>query len=146
MVVGNIIEIASAVGQLAGAVNSTAKLGTSVVDSKRALMSISEKARQSVMMYKVWMSAGIRETELAQHIGKWLENMYSIFTMLVLGFNPMAKDNGEIQNIIGGISAESLKPEYNNKDQTEAFNKAMVTMDSERKTSSPRIEIGRAHV
>lgn len=140
--VGNIIEIASAVGQLAGAVNSTAKLGTSVVDSKRALMSISEKARQSVMMYKVWMSAGIRETELAQHIGKWLENMYSIFTMLVLGFNPMAKDNGEIQNIIGGISAESLKPEYNNKDQTEAFNKAMVTMDSERKTSSPRIGRG----
>jgi len=144
--IGDIIEIAEAVGKLSSAGSDAAKTGatiaTSVMDSRAAVTSISEKARKSVMMYKVWMSASIRETDLAQHINKWLENMYSIFTMLVLGFNPMAKDNDDVRSIISGVSAESFKPEYNTKIQEAAIAKAMTMMDSERSSSSPRIGRG----
>lgn len=144
--ISDVIDIAKAVGTLTATggkvIDVGSKVASSVADSKAAIMSIAEKSRKSVMMYKVWMSASIRETELAKDINKWLENMYSIFTMLILGYNPMAKDNTELHGIIGGISAESFKPDYNTKTQESAYQKAMVILDGERKLSSPRIGRG----
>ena len=148
--IGDILDIAAAVGNMAGNVsNNAGKVGTAVnaavgvgrtyADSKLAVMSIAEKAKKSIMMYKVWMSASVRETELAQNINKWLEGMYSIFTMLVLGFNPIARDNNELKNVVSGISAESFKPDWNTKSQEAALAQAMTVLDSERKTSTPRI-------
>ena len=151
--IGDIIDIATAIGNMTAAgtaaaqnvqtgINTAATFASTVNDSRAAAMSIAEKARKSVMMYKVWMSAGIRETELARDINKWLENMYSIFTMLVLGYNPIARDNADVKNIVSGISAESFKPDYNTKTQESAFAQAMQFIDSERKSSSPRIGKG----
>ena len=144
--IGDILDIAAAVGSLADnsskvgtAVGTAANIGRSYADSKTAVMSIAEKAKKSIMMYKVWMSASVRETELAQNINKWLEGMYSIFTMLVLGFNPLARDNDELKNVVSGISAESFKPDWNTKSQEAALTQAMTVLDSERKTSTPRI-------
>ena len=145
--IGDIIEIANAAGTLLSnasdsvgkTVNATTKLAGSYADAKMAVMSIAEKSKRSIMMYKVWMSASIRETELALQINKWLESMYGVFTMLVLGFNPMANSNDDVKQIINSVSAESFVPNYNTKATEAAFARDMVVLDSERKTSKPRI-------
>lgn len=128
------MDIANALGSVAKAANNGAQTASNIInvansatasyiEAKQALMSIAEKAKKSVMMYKVMVSSSVRESELALYIGKYLENMYGIFTLLVLGYNPMAKDNGEIGKIISSVSAESFIPDYSNKIQQEAFNR-----------------------
>lgn len=153
--IGTIMEVADALGSVAKAASNGTKaasdvLGvansaaTSYIEAKQALMSIAEKAKKSVMMYKVMVSSSVRESELALYIGKYLENMYGIFTLLVLGYNPMAKDNGEIGKIISGVSAESFLPDYTNKTQQEAFNRLETAIGSGvDKLGTHKIRIGK---
>lgn len=153
--IGTIMEVADALGNVAKAANNGAQATSNVIgvarsaansyiEAKQALMSIAEKAKKSVMMYKVMISSSVRESELALYIGKYLENMYGIFTLLVLGYNPMAKDNGEIGRIISGVSAESFSPDYSNKIQQEAFRRLESTIGSGvENIGNHKIRIGR---
>lgn len=148
--IGTVIEIADAIGTLADsssktgkAISNATKTATAYQDAKQATMSIAEKAKKSVMMYKVWVSSSIREAKLASQINKWLENMYAIFTLMVLGYNPMASNNGEIGNIIQGISAESFKPNYDTKTQESALAAAMQEIESERNYGNKKPRIGK---
>ena len=81
-----------------------------VLLSKYEVQSIAEQARRSIMMYRVLVSASIREIPLAGDISKYLEGMYAIFTLLVLGFNPMASTNSDVKKLLDKISAESYNP------------------------------------
>lgn len=87
-------------------VKTALNIGDAMMESQAK--SIAEKARRSIMMYKVLLSAGIRDSELAGYITKYLENMYAIFTLITLGFNPMADDNHGIGSIVDSISAENF--------------------------------------
>ena len=112
------------------ATNTATSLYEGYKDAKAAIMSIAEKSRKSIMMYKVLVSASIREADLAMDISKYLETMYAIFTMLVLGYNPMAKDNSEVNSIIKGISAESFKADSEHKIELETLKKASVYINN----------------
>ena len=61
------------------------------MSGKYRAKSIAERARKSIMMYKVGVSASVGDLEIATKIGKYLETMYAIFTMINLGYNPVAK-------------------------------------------------------
>ena len=145
--IGTVIEIADAIGTIADktgkVMDNATKTAVAYQDAKQATMSIAEKAKKSVMMYKVWISSGIREAKLASQINKWLENMYAIFTMMVLGYNPMASNNDEISRIVQGISAESFKPNYNTRTQEAAFAAAMQEIESERNYGKRQPRIGK---
>ena len=108
-------EIAASVGSIikamaeANAEDKSYKKGEDIVNLIEASKSIAEKSRKSIMMYKVLVSSGIKEADVAGRIGIYLENMYSIFTLVTLGYNPMASDNKGVQSVIAGVSAESMK-------------------------------------
>ena len=148
--IGTVLDIVDATGKLldanksvTDAIGTAGKAAVAYTDAKRAVMSIAEKSKKSIMMYKVWMSASIRETETAMQINKWLENMYGVFTMLVLGFNPTAGSNNELNDIVSGISAESFKPDYNTKAEERALESGMVMLDSERTNGQRKPRIGK---
>ena len=80
------------------------------MSGKYRAKSIAERARKSIMMYKVGVSASVGDLEIATKIGKYLETMYAIFTMINLGYNPVAKTGDEIAKVISSVSAESYDP------------------------------------
>ena len=111
--ISDIVEIAhdlSTLGKGVGNVGGAAGNALTALQKTELVKSISEKAKRSVMMYKVLLSGGIREIELASKINKYLENMYSCFTLLVLGYNPTtsASDNSGLNAVISGVSAEAF--------------------------------------
>ena len=111
--ISDIVEIAhdlSTLGKGMGKAGGAAGNALSALQKTELVKSISEKAKRSVMMYKVLLSGGIREIELASKINKYLENMYSCFTLLVLGYNPTtsASDNSGLNAVISGVSAEAF--------------------------------------
>ena len=131
---------ASELGSLAKETGKTAlDMATTAYDER--VQSIAEKARRSVMMYKVLMSAGIRDAQLAGYINKYLENMYSIFTLITLGYNPVANDNNGINSIVDSVSAESLKFEnlFSNDPMRRAYSSEMLYFADHTKSSGPRI-------
>lgn len=132
--------VASELGSLAKETGKTAlNVATTAYDER--VQSIAEKARRSVMMYKVLMSAGIRDAQLAGYINKYLENMYSIFTLITLGYNPVANDNNGINSIVDSVSAESLKFEnlFSNDPMRRAYSSEMLYLADHTKSSGPRI-------
>lgn len=155
MPVGAMIDVATALGSLgaqaagktnlANTINATGRVVSATAnDVNLSIRSIAEKARKSVMMYKVMISSSVREADIAAKIGKYLENMYAIFTMLVLGYNPMANDNEGIGKIIDSVSAESMKPgtfEFNT--QKKAFENAMANLESSRYFGNKKPRIGK---
>lgn len=151
--IGEILSITKAVGDVAGTIGNAGKTGASLAsaaahgyaDAKSAIMSIAEKSKKSIMMYKVLISSGIREADLAVKITKYLERMYAIFTLLVLGYNPMAENNREIDSIIKSVSAESF-PATNNEVQKAALRQAMVSFENEHDYGHRRPRIGKNYV
>lgn len=132
--------VASELGSLAKETGKTAlNVATTAYDER--VQSIAEKARRSVMMYKVLMSAGIRDAQLAGYINKYLENMYSIFTLITLGYNPVANDNNGINSIVDSVSAESLKFEnlFSNDPMRRAYSSEMLYLADHTRSSGPRI-------
>ena len=132
--------VASELGSLASDVGKTAyNVATTAYDER--VQSIAEKARRSVMMYKVLMSAGIRDAQLASYINKYLENMYAIFTLITLGYNPVASDNSGINSIVDSVSAESLKFEnlFSNDPLKKALSSEMLYIAEHVESSGPRI-------
>ena len=121
--------------KVVGAVNAT----NAIIEER--VRSIAEKARRSIMMYKVLLSAGIRDSQIAEHITNYLERMYATFTLISLGFNPNASDNEGLNKIVDSISAESFNQNDFNADAIKrAFNTEMMyiaNVNSNRK--GPRI-------
>lgn len=73
-------------------------------------LSIAEQAKKMILMYKLMVSSSIQEIKLASDISKYLESMYALFTLMVLGFNPLSKEDKEgLNSILNTISAESLR-------------------------------------
>lgn len=155
MPIGAMIDVATALGSLgasamgktdlAGRINTAGTVASATVnDTTYAVKSIAEKARKSVMMYKVMVSSSVRDVDIASKIGKYLENMYAIFTMLVLGYNPMADNNEGIGKIIDSVSAESMHPgTFNFDTQKLALIEAMNSVDSSRDFGNKHPRIGR---
>lgn len=117
---------------------------TGVLLSKYEVQSIAEQARRSIMMYRVLVSASIREIPLATDISKYLEGMYAIFTLLVLGFNPMASDNADVKKLLDQISAENYNPANLSTESTglyfdEVLENAMKFHDRVKALTKPRI-------
>ena len=108
--ISDIVEIAHDLADLGKDATGTVGKVSNALSKTEKVKSIAEKAKRSVMMYKVLLSGGIREIELATKINKYLENMYSCFTLLVLGYNPTtsASDNSGLNSIISSVSAESF--------------------------------------
>lgn len=138
-----VLTYATVASELAGLANDTINAGMNVASTAydERVQSIAEKARRSVMMYKVLMSAGIRDAQLAGYINKYLENMYSIFTLITLGYNPVANDNKGINSIVDSVSAESLKYEnlFSNDPMRKAYSSEMLYLADHEKSSGPRI-------
>ena len=132
--------VASELGSLAKETGKTALNVASTAYDER-VQSIAEKAKRSVMMYKVLMSASVRDAQLAGYINKYLENMYSIFTLITLGYNPVANDNNGINSIVDSVSAESLKFEnlFSNDPMRRAYSSEMLYLSDHTKSSGPRI-------
>lgn len=107
---GEVLAGVSAIDKALDKASPTLKAAADVITSmhEEQVRSIAEKAKRSIAMYKVILSAGIRDSDIARYITKYLEGMYSIFTMLTLGFNPMAQNNEGISKIISGVATESL--------------------------------------
>ena len=155
MPVGTMIDIVTALGsltatavgkiELANQINTAGRVASATVnDATTAVRSIAEKAKKSVMMYKVMISSSVRDTEMASKIGKYLENMYAIFTMLVLGYNPMAKDNEGLGKIVDSVSAESMHyGTYDFNTQLSALTEGMVSLESERNFGNKKPRIGK---
>lgn len=118
------------------------QIATGVMDlatSKYVAKSIAEQAKRSIMMYKVLESASIGQVPLASDIGKYLESMYGIFTMIMLGYNPMAANNSDVSDIIDSISAESYNPlKVDGYDTKKAIESAMTTYEF-KEAAKPRI-------
>lgn len=148
--ISDIVEIAHDLADLGkDATNNVGKVANALSKTEK-VKSIAEKAKRSVMMYKVLLSGGIREIELATKINKYLENMYSCFTLLVLGYNPTtsASDNSGLNSIISSVSAESFGSNVTDqktlKTQEAAFAEASreISFGNEARTeesSKPRI-------
>ena len=151
--IGSLLSVTKAVGDLAAATSQTVGTGAKIAnaaaagynDAKSAIMSIAEKSKKSIMMYKVLISAGIREADLAVKITKYLERMYSVFTLLVLGYNPMAENNGEIGSIIKSVSAESF-PATGNDVQLQTLREAMVSFENKHDYGHRRPRIGKNYI
>lgn len=156
MPVGAMIDVATALGSLgasamgktdlANKINTAGNVASATInDATMAVRSIAEKAKKSVMMYKVMISSSVRDTEMASKIGKYLENMYAIFTMLVLGYNPMADNNEGIGKIIDSVSAESMQPgTFDFNTQKRALSEAMSGIESSRNFGNSKPRIGRS--
>jgi len=72
--------------------------------------SIAERARRSILMYKVGVSTSVEDLDLSSNIAKYLETMYAIFTMINLGYCPFSNSNDDIRKVIDSVSAESFNP------------------------------------
>lgn len=113
------------------------------MSGKYRAKSIAERARKSIMMYKVGVSASVGDLEVATKIGKYLETMYAIFTMINLGYNPVAKTGDEIAKVISSVSAESYDPtKAINMAANRSLNLAMKYKEDNLKTNKPS-SIGR---
>lgn len=148
--ISDIVEIAHDLAELGKDAGGTVGKVSTALSKTEKVKSIAEKAKRSVMMYKVLLSGGIREIELATKINKYLENMYSCFTLLVLGYNPTtsASDNSGLNSIISSVSAESFSSNVTDqrtlKTQEAAFAEASreISFGNEARTeesSKPRI-------
>lgn len=148
--ISDIVEIAHDLADLGKDATGTVGKVSNALSKTEKVKSIAEKAKRSVMMYKVLLSGGIREIELATKINKYLENMYSCFTLLVLGYNPTtsASDNSGLNSIISSVSAESFGSNVTDqktlKTQEAAFAEASreISFGNEARTeesSKPRI-------
>ena len=148
--ISDIVEIAHDLADLGKDAGGTVSKVSNAISKTEKVKSIAEKAKRSVMMYKVLLSGGIREIELATKINKYLENMYSCFTLLVLGYNPTtsASDNSGLNSIISSVSAESFGSNVTDqktlKTQEAAFAEASreISFGNEARTeesSKPRI-------
>lgn len=148
--ISDIVEIAHDLADLGNDAGNTIGKVSNALSRTEKVKSIAEKAKRSVMMYKVLLSGGIREIELATKINKYLENMYSCFTLLVLGYNPTtsSSDNSGLNSIISSVSAESFGSNVTDqktlKTQEAAFAEASreISFGNEAKTeesSKPRI-------
>lgn len=153
--ISDIVEIAHDLSELGKDAGGTVGKVSTALSKTEKVKSIAEKAKRSVMMYKVLLSGGIREIELATKINKYLENMYSCFTLLVLGYNPTtsASDNSGLNSIISSVSAESfgfnVTDQKTLKTQEAAFNEASreISFGNEvRIESSSKPRIGKSAV
>jgi hypothetical protein len=81
--------------------------------------SIAAQARNNIFMYRVGLSQSIGDVKTAVALNKYIETMCSIFTLIVSGINPIAKNNTEIQNVIKSISAENVDPRRISIEQSE---------------------------
>lgn len=149
--ISDIISVAHDLASLgAQASGTTGKVFDALYKTQMA-KSIAEKAKRSIMMYKVLVSGGLRQVELAEKINKYLENMYACFTLLVLGYNPTtnAGDNSGLNAIISSISAESWKNNLfdiaKSKTQESAFAEASreITFGNEKSEESSKPRIGK---
>jgi hypothetical protein len=81
--------------------------------------SIAAQARNNIFMYRVGLSQSIGDVKTAVALNKYIETMCSIFTLIVSGINPIAKNNTEIREVIKSISAENVDPRRISIEQTE---------------------------
>ena len=145
------LELAAVAAGLDGLV-AASKVGGAVANGTKAAVnatnaileeqvkSIAEKARRSIMMYKVLLSAGIRDAQIAEYITNYLEHMYAIFTLISLGFNPNANDNDGLNRIVDSISAESFDPDDVDAAVTKrAYSIEMMYLADEIASRGPRI-------
>lgn len=142
------LEIAAVAAGLDGLVKAGGAVanGTkAAVNATNAILeeqvkSIAEKARRSIMMYKVLLSAGIRDAQIAEYITNYLEHMYATFTLISLGFNPNAGDNDGLNRIVDSISAESFDPNGVDAAVTKrAYSIEMMYLADEIASKGPRI-------
>ncbi len=133
------LEMAAVAAGLDTLVKTGANVGAGVktaVNATNAILeekvkSIAEKARRSIMMYKVLLSAGIRDAQIAEYITGYLEHMYATFTLISLGFNPNAKDNDGLNKIVDSISAESFNSEsFYSKELKHAYSSEMMCINN----------------
>jgi len=134
--ISELTEIGKGLMDLGSDVYSVAKEN----NFKARAMSIAEKARKSIFMYKVLLSAGIQNIDVASDITKYLESMYAVFTLISMGYNPVAKDNSGLSSIIKGVSAEGLNA-LNFKDVLDprAYSLEMMYIGEPGKSAGPRI-------
>ena len=125
-----------------GAVANGTKAAVNATNAilEEQVKSIAEKARRSIMMYKVLLSAGIRDAQIAEYITNYLEHMYATFTLISLGFNPNAGDNEGLNKIVDSISAESFDPNGVDAAVTKrAYSIEMMYLADEIASKGPRI-------
>jgi hypothetical protein len=72
--------------------------------------SIAAQARNNIFMYRVGLSQSIGDVKTAVALNKYIETMCSIFTLIVSGINPIAKNNTDVRDVIKSISAENIDP------------------------------------
>lgn len=145
------LELAAVAAGLDGLV-AASKVGGAVANGTKAAVnatnaileeqvkSIAEKARRSIMMYKVLLSAGIRDAQIAEYITNYLEHMYATFTLISLGFNPNASDNDGLNKIVDSISAEAFNPDGVDAAVTKrAYSVEMMYLADEIASRGPRI-------
>ena len=77
-------------GDIATLLENMATNSFDMASGKYRAKSIADRARKSIMMYKVAVSSSVSDLTLASKIAKYLETMYAIFTMINLGYNPLA--------------------------------------------------------
>lgn len=100
---GPLNDIATLLGDMA---SNSFDLATGKFRAK----SIAERARRSILMYKVGVSTSVEDLDLSSNIAKYLETMYAIFTMINLGYCPFSDSNDDIRKVIDSVSAESFNP------------------------------------
>ena len=125
-----------------GAVANGTKAAVNATNAilEEQVKSIAEKARRSIMMYKVLLSAGIRDAQIAEYITNYLEHMYATFTLISLGFNPNAGDNDGLNKIVDSISAEAFNPDSVDSTVTKrAYSIEMMYLADEVASRGPRI-------
>lgn len=111
-----------------------------LITGKYRAKSIAERARKSIMMYKVAVSTSVSDLDIATKISKYLETMYAIFTMINLGYNPLPQSGDEISKVIQSVSAESFDPtRIINRDAKHSLDLAMKYHEGKKKTTASSI-------
>ena len=107
------------------------------------LISISNRARRNISMYRVLISASIKNEDVAKNITKYIECMCSIFTMMATGYNPLAQTNRDINAIVDMVSAENFNM-LRDSELKRSYEYALTTYDtaSAGRRSYGRIGIG----
>jgi hypothetical protein len=111
-----------------------------LITGKYRAKSIAERARKSIMMYKVAVSTSVSDLDLAGKISKYLESMYAIFTMINLGYNPLPQSGDEISKVIQSVSAENYDPlRIINRDANRALSVAMKFHEERKRPTASAI-------
>ena len=135
-------EVANGLATAVNTVGTVAKGASNVTNAllEERVKSIAEKARRGIMMYKVLLSSGLRDAEIAEHITKYLEGMYSVFTLITLGYNPAASDNTGLHKIVDSVSAESFNENsFDAEIAKRVYSQEMMFYETEIASKGPRI-------